>query len=97
MATVARGYCGGFSGLRCFISYSSMAASHSARSIHFREKVQAVLGNEPGGFLVGVDDGRVNPGLLHSLGRHMLDLLRVRHVEEDRIVRSRFIPRIRAT
>ena len=60
-----------FLGLRCFISYSSVAAFHSARSTSER---RCRLSYEPASFLVGVDDGRDQTRRSHRFNRHMLDL-----------------------
>src|SRR5436190_1367833 len=60
--------------------------------IRIGEKLLVVLGDEPASFLVSVDDGWVQTCRLHRFDRHVLDLLRVRHVEEDGIIWSRLMP-----
>src|SRR5262245_20382042 len=54
------------------------------------DQVPVLLGDEqPAGPLVGVDDGLVDPGLPHRLGRLELDLLDGRYVEEHAVARPR--------
>jgi hypothetical protein len=60
--------------------------------IHIGEKMLIVLGNEPAGSLVSVDDGWVDPSLLHGLDGHVFDLLGVRHVYEHGVVWAWLMP-----
>src|SRR5262249_10886575 len=59
--------------------------------IFVRDQMLVLLGDEESPcLLIGVDDGRVDPGFLHRLDGLEFDLLDRRQVEEDGIVWARF-------